>query len=73
MEIYHFHCKVISRSQGRSAVGAAAYRSGTQMTNEFDGIEHDYTKKQGIVHSEVMLPEQAPKEYENRSILWNEV
>lgn len=73
MAIYHFHCKVISRSQGHSAVGAAAYRSGTQMTNEFDGIEHDYTKKQGIVHSEVMLPEQAPKEYENRSILWNEV
>lgn len=73
MAIYHFHCKIISRGQGRSAVGASAYRSGTQMTNDFDGIEHDYTKKQGVVHSEVMLPEQAPKEFENRSVLWNEV
>lgn len=73
MAIYHFHCKIISRGQGRSAVGASAYRSGTQMTNDFDGIEHDYTKKQGVVHSEVMLPEQAPEKFENRSVLWNEV
>ena len=73
MAIYHFHCKIISRGQGRSAVGASAYRSGTQMTNDFDGIEHDYTRKQGVIYSEVMLPEQAPKEFENRSVLWNEV
>ena len=45
MAIYHFSVKIIKRSEGRSAVAAAAYRSGTKLTNEWDGITHDYTKK----------------------------
>lgn len=73
MAIYHCHCKVISRGQGRSAVGAAAYRSGEKMTNDYDGLTHDYTHKGGVVHSEVILCENAPQEYQNRAILWNEV
>lgn len=73
MAIYHCHCKVISRGQGRSAVGAAAYRSGERLTNDYDGITHDYTNKGGVVYSEVMLCENAPQEYQNRAILWNEV
>ena len=48
MAIYHCHCKIISRGQGRSAVGAAAYRSGEKLYNEYDGIEHDYTKKAAL-------------------------
>lgn len=73
MAIYHCHCKVISRGQGRSAVGAAAYRSGEKITNEYDGMEHDYTKKGGISYSEIILCENAPKEYQDRATLWNEV
>lgn len=73
MAIYHCHCKVISRGQGRSAVGAAAYRSGETITNDYDGLTHDYTKKGGVVHSEIMLCKNAPQEYRNRAILWNEV
>lgn len=73
MAIYHCHCKIISRGQGRSAVGAAAYRSGEKITNDYDGITHDYTNKSGVVHAEVMLPENAPKEWQDRAILWNEV
>lgn len=73
MAIYHCHCKVISRGQGRSAVGAAAYRSGERLTNDYDGITHDYTNKGGVVYSEVMLCENAPQEYQNRAVLWNEV
>lgn len=73
MAIYHCHCKVISRGQGRSAVGAAAYRSGDKLTNDYDGLTHDYTHKGGVVHSEVILCENAPQEYQNRAILWNEV
>lgn len=73
MAIYHCHCKVISRGQGRSAVGAAAYRSGEKLTNDYDGLTHDYTHKGGVVHSEVILCENAPQEYQNRAILWNEV
>ena len=73
MAIYHCHCKIISRGQGRSAVGAAAYRSGEKIENEYDGITHDYTKKGGVVHAEIMLPENAPKEWQDRAVLWNEV
>lgn len=73
MAIYHCHCKIISRGQGRSAVGAAAYRSGEKLYNEYDGIEHDYTKKGGVVYSEIMLCENAPKEYQDRQTLWNAV
>ena len=57
MAIYHCTCKIISRGKGRSAVGSAAYRSGEKLKNEYDGIEHDYNKKGGVVYSEVMLCE----------------
>lgn len=73
MAIYHCTCKIISRGQGRSAVGAAAYRSGEKLYNEYDGIEHDYTKKGGVVYSEIMICENAPKEYQDRQTLWNAV
>ena len=73
MAIYHFTAKIISRSKGRSAVASAAYRAGEKLHNEYDGITHDYTKKSGIVHSEIMLPQNAPNEYSDRSILWNAV
>jgi hypothetical protein len=71
--IYHCSAKVISRSTGRSAVGASAYRSGEKLYNEYDGITHDYTNKNGIEYSEVMLCENAPKEYQDRATLWNAV
>lgn len=73
MAIYHCTCKIISRGQGRSAVGAAAYRSGEKLYNKYDGIEHDYTKKGGVVYSEIMLCKNAPKEYQDRQTLWNAV
>ena len=58
---------------GRSAVAAAAYRSGEKLTNEWDGKTHDYTHKPGIVHKEIMLPAHAPPEFQDRSTLWNSV
>lgn len=73
MAIYHNSTKIISRSSGRSAVGASAYRSGEKMLNEYDGINHDFSRKQGVVYSEVMLPPQAKEEFKNRATLWNEV
>ncbi len=70
-----FHCpvKIIQRSKGRSAVAAAAYRSGEKLTNEWDGEIHDYTHKGGVVHREIMLPTHAPPEFADRSTLWNSV
>lgn len=73
MAIYHNSTKIISRSKGRSAVGASAYRSGEKIRNEYDGIQHDYSRKGGVVYSEIMLPQQAKKEFKNRVTLWNEV
>ena len=73
MAIYHNSTKIISRSKGRSAIGASAYRSGEKIKNEYDGIQHDYSRKGGIVYSEVMLPKQAKKEFKDRATLWNEV
>ena len=73
MAIFHLTAKVISRNQGRSAVAAAAYRSATKMINEWDGVEHDFTKKHWVEYSEIMLPDNAPPEYKDRSKLWNAV
>ena len=73
MAIYHCSIKVISRGKGKSAVAAAAYRAGEKITNEFDGMTHDYTHKGGVVHTEILLPDHAPAEYADRAVLWNEV
>ncbi len=56
-----------------SAVGACAYRSGEVLKNEYDGITHDFTRKRGIVHTEILLPPHAPPDFADRSTLWNSV
>ena len=56
MATYHFSAKPIKRSAGRSAVGAAAYRAGVEITDERTGVVHDYTRKGGVLHSELILP-----------------
>ena len=71
--IYHCSIKIVSRGKGKSAVAAAAYRSGEKLTNEWDGMTHDYTKKGGVVHSEILLPAHAPPAFSDRSTLWNSV
>lgn len=73
MAIYHCSIKIISRGKGKSAVAAAAYRAGEKITNEFDGETHDYTRKGGVVHTEVLLPDHAPAAFSDRAVLWNEV
>ena len=73
MAIYHLEAKVISRGTGRSAVAASAYLSCSRLYNDYDGIQHDYTKKQGLVWQEVFLPEYAPQEWQDREKLWNAV
>ena len=73
LAIYHLSIKIITRGKGKSAVAAAAYRSGTTIKNEYDGMIHDYSRKGGIVHTEILLPENAPSEYADRSTLWNAI
>lgn len=101
MAIYHLKVKIIGRGSSRSAVGAAAYRAGVKLRNEYDGMTHDYSYRQRgavgsaayragdilcdendggthdfsvkreIVYSEIMLPEHAPEEFQDRATLWN--
>ena len=73
MAIYHLSIKIISRGKGKSAVAASAYRSGEKIKNEYDGILHDFTRKGGIAHTEILLPQNAPQEFSDRGILWNSV
>jgi len=65
--------KVISRGTGRSAVAAAAYMSCSQIYNDYDGVQHDYTRKQGLIWQQIFLPDMAPAEWKDREILWNAV
>lgn len=73
MAIYHLEAKVISRGAGRSAVAAAAYMSCSQILNDYDGVQHDYTRKQGLIWQQIFLPKYAPPEWSDRGTLWNAV
>lgn len=73
MAIYHCSVKIIGRNAGRSSVAAAAYRAAEKITNEYDGVEHDFTKKNWVEFTEIILPENAPPEYADRGTLWNAV
>jgi Ti-type conjugative transfer relaxase TraA len=73
MAIYHLHVKVIGRKLGSSAVASAAYRSGSRLRDERLGRDQDFSAKRGVVHSEVMLPDNGPEAWSDRERLWNDV
>ncbi|MEN8550649.1 MobQ family relaxase [Acinetobacter soli] len=73
MAIYHFSVKAISRSDGRSAVACAAYRSGEKLICDYYGKEQDYTKKTGVEFTNIYAPENTKKELLDRNKLWNAV
>jgi ATP-dependent exoDNAse (exonuclease V) alpha subunit len=69
--IFHLSVKTISRSAGRSATAAAAYRAGVKITDERTGDIHDYTRKGGVEFTELVLPTDAPEWAADRAALWN--
>ena len=70
MAIYHLEAKMVSRGAGRSAVAASAYLSCSRMLNEYDGVQHDYTRKQGLAWQAMFLPPMALPEWQDREKLW---
>ncbi|MBB3884969.1 MobQ family relaxase, partial [Acetobacter oeni] len=70
MAIYHLSVKSISRSAGRSVVAAAAYRAGQELTDERQGLTHDYTRKQGVEGAFIVAPDGAGWA-QDRNALWN--
>ena len=73
MAIYHLEAKVVSRGAGRSACAASAYMSCSAIYNDYDGVQHDYTRKKGLAWEQVFLPDCAPAEWQDRAVLWNAV
>jgi len=71
--IYHNEVKMITRGEGRSACAASAYISCSAIYNDYDGIQHDYTRKGGLVWEQVFLPPMAPVAWQDRETLWNAV
>nr|CAD6629845.1 Ti-type conjugative transfer relaxase TraA [Rhizobium sp. Khangiran2] len=72
MAIFYCQMSVVSRSTGRSAVASAAYRAAKTLTNERDGLIHDYSRREGVGHCEIVLPEGVDAEWaRDRSALWN--
>lgn len=72
MAIYHLSMKPIARSGGRSAVASAAYRACQKLTNERDGLTHDFTRKGGLDHAEIVVPKVSKADWaKDRSTLWN--
>ncbi|MBR0560685.1 Ti-type conjugative transfer relaxase TraA [Neokomagataea anthophila] len=73
MALYHLSVKMISRATGRSAVAAAAYRAGAALEDQRLQRTHDFTRKTGVIYSEIILPNPAPERFGDRSVLWNAV
>lgn len=73
MALYHFHADLIRRSKGQSAVAAAAYRAGEKLHCDYYGNDADYTRKKGVILTEILLPSHVPKKYADRETLWNAV
>lgn len=73
MAIYHYSAQIIGRKQGRSSVAASAYRSASRMVDARTGEVHDFRKKGGVAHSEIMAPEHAPDWMLDRAQLWESV
>jgi len=73
MPNYHLSIKIFSRGSGASALEKAAYRAGEKLLDDHNGKLYDYTRKGGVIHTEIMLPDHAPREYAERSTLWNAV
>ena len=71
--LYHFHVTQIKRSAGQSAIASAAYRSGEKLHSEYYGEDSDYTKKGGVICSEILMPSHAPPSFSDRETLWNAV
>jgi ATP-dependent exoDNAse (exonuclease V) alpha subunit len=75
MALFSMRIQQIKRSGGRSAVAAAAYRSGERLRDERSGIVHDYSRRSGVEHKEILIPDDAPAWVRavDRETLWNRV
>ncbi|ENV71031.1 MobQ family relaxase [Acinetobacter towneri] len=68
MAIYHCTTKTVNRSSGRTAVASMAYRAGEKLEDKRTGLTHDFTRKDGVAHTEIVSNLNIEID---RSQLWN--
>jgi len=73
MAIPVLRAQFFSRSDGHSAVKAAAYRSGEKIYDEREGVTHDYSRRHEVVYTTILTPADAPEWAKDRKELWNAV
>ena len=73
MALYHFHVSQVSRGKGQSCLASDAYITGTRLIDDYYGDVHDYTKKHGVLFTELLLPDYAPERLHDREVLFNEL
>mgnify|MGYP003087439527 CR=1 FL=1 len=73
MALFHLSVTQTKRSAGQSAIASSAYRAGERLYSEYYGEYSDYTRKGGVICSDILLPPHAPPEYTDRQTLWNAV
>ena len=73
MALYHFSVKQVSRGKGQTVVNSSAYISGQKLYNDYYGQVHDYTRKSGVMFTEILKPDYVPERLSDRETLWNEV
>lgn len=73
MALYHYSLNHVKRSEGHTAIAAAAYRSGEKLYDRYYGEVQDYTKKGGVIMSEILMPDYVPERLADRETLWYEV
>ena len=74
MAIFHIDFKILKRSEGKSSLYLSAYNSRMRLKDEKTGLVFNYEKKkEDLMHSDILLPKNAPESFKNRSVLWNEV
>lgn len=73
MADYRLSAQIIKRSEGKSSIASAAYRSASRLYDERTGEAHDYGRKAGVIHCEIIAPDNSPKWMHDRAQLWNAV
>ena len=69
MALFHLSVTQTKRSTGQSAIASAAYRAGERLYSKYYGEYSDYTRKGGVICSNILLPSHAPPEYADRQTL----
>lgn len=70
MPSYHFSAQVIGRAKRRSAIQAAAYRAAACLRDEASGEVHDFSRRRGVAHAEILTPDGVPDWMRDRQELW---